>query len=135
MDTNLNQSFEVKIPYDSQHRELDLGYSIHHILQNSTPTITRITLHPTTSDFLLPSQIIPLRIRRTLPLSIPPPHRRRFYCRVSNHCQNQESPFLNLTKLAGQQTEDGGEVQEEAGESKDHPVGLIKGFRMEGVNS
>jgi hypothetical protein len=34
-DINFSQSFEVNIPYDSHHRALDLGYSLHHILNNS----------------------------------------------------------------------------------------------------
>lgn len=35
MDLSFTQSFEVRIPYDSSSRQLDLGHSLHHILRNS----------------------------------------------------------------------------------------------------
>lgn len=40
LDNNFSQSFEVSIPYDSQHRELDLGQSLHHILNDSNSLST-----------------------------------------------------------------------------------------------
>jgi hypothetical protein len=36
LDLNFSQHFEVKMPYHSENRELDLGYSLHHILHSST---------------------------------------------------------------------------------------------------
>jgi len=35
MDLNFSQSFEVDMPYYSHTRELDLGYSLHNLLENS----------------------------------------------------------------------------------------------------
>lgn len=136
LDNNFSQSFEVSIPYDSHHRELDLGQSLHHILNHSMfPNWIRTQLYWRTSDILLRPSPPALLVRRYLSFQVSSSHRIRLHCLNTNNCQNQTGEFKQRTWHCFSEGPQRNPREKKKSERKNYQRSLRKSFRMERTSS